>query len=324
MKTRIAQILLLLCAAIAPVASIHAQERRKIRISNATLSYSALPLVAAREWKLFQDQGLDVEIILMRSAAAAAALVSGDLDYQSGIGPASISATLSGVDSRALWSSTNRITYWLMAKPEVKSLSDLRRKKIGVSGFGGTSHVALNLALEKRGIGSKDYAAVSVPGGNLVQSLDSGFVDAAALNPPTMFFAQRRGFQRLLDIGSLVEMASGGLTAMNRTIRGRPDEVKRIIRALQLGKRAMLVSREKTLALITGVLKMDKESAADTFRVVEASFNDTGIPTPEGIGNIIKAIKAEGRFVDRNIAFEEVAEPRFAIEVAKEMGYKLP
>ena len=49
---------------------------RKIRISNATLSYSALPLVAAHEWKLFQEQGLDVEIILMRSAAAAAALVS--------------------------------------------------------------------------------------------------------------------------------------------------------------------------------------------------------------------------------------------------------
>jgi len=101
------------------------------------ISYSALPLVAAREWKLFQEQGLDVEIILMRSAAAVAALVSGDLDYQSGIGPASVSATLSGVDSRALWSSTNRITYWLMAKPEYKSLQDLRGKKIGVSGLGG-------------------------------------------------------------------------------------------------------------------------------------------------------------------------------------------
>jgi ABC-type nitrate/sulfonate/bicarbonate transport system substrate-binding protein len=107
----------------------HAQERRRIRISNATLSYSALPLVAAREWNLFQEQGLDVEIILMRSAAAVAALVSGDLDYQSGIGPASISATLSGVDSRALWSSTSHITYWLMAKPQYKSLQELKNKK---------------------------------------------------------------------------------------------------------------------------------------------------------------------------------------------------
>src|ERR1044071_9748035 len=137
-----------------------AQERRKIRISNATLSYSALPLVAAREWKLFQEQALDVEIILMRSAAAAAALVSGDLDYQSGIGPASISATLSGVESRALWSSTSHITYWLMAKPEYKTVQDLRRKKIGVSGLGGTSHVAMSWALEKSGLGVTEHAAV--------------------------------------------------------------------------------------------------------------------------------------------------------------------
>jgi sulfonate transport system substrate-binding protein len=302
----------------------YSQERRKIRISNATLSYSALPLIAAREWKLFQEQGLDVEIILMRSAAAVAALASGDLDYQSGIGPASVSATLGGLDSRALWSSTNRITYWLMAKPEYKTIQELKRKKIGVSGLGGTSHVALNLALEKRGMTSKDYAAVSVPGGNLVQSLESGFVDAASLNPPTMFFAQRRGFVRLLDIGSLVEMASGGLSAMTKTIRSRPDEVKRIIRALQLGKQAMFKSRDRTLDLITGVLKMDKETAADTYKVVEASFNDTGIPTREAMGNIIKAIKAEGRFADRNIAYEEVAEPRFAIEVARELGYKVP
>ena len=314
----------ILIVVLSLAASADAQERRRIRISNTTLSYSALPLVAAREWNLFQEQGLDVEIILMRSAAAVAALVSGDLDYQSGIGPASISATLSGVDSRALWSSTSHITYWLMAKPQYKSLQELKNKKIGVSGLGGTSHVAMTVALEKSGLTAKDYVAVSVPGGNLVQSLDSGFVDAATLNPPTMFFAQRRGFVRLLDIGSLVEMASGGLTALNRTIKSRPDEVRRIIRALQLGKRAMLQSREKTLDLITRVLKMDKQTASDTYSVVQTSFNDTGIPTQEGIGNIIRAIKAEGRFVDRKITFEEVAEPRFAIEVAKELGYKVP
>jgi NitT/TauT family transport system substrate-binding protein len=316
--------LLVLAIVFLVPANASTQERRKILISNATLSYSALSLVAARQWKLFQEQGLDVEIILMRSSAAAAALASGDLDYQSGIGPASVSATLSGVDSRALWSSTNHITYWLMAKPEFKSVQNLRRKKIGVSGLGGTSHVALNAALEKNGLGPKDYAAVSVPGGQLVQSLESGFIDAASLNPPTMFFAQRRGFHRVLDIGAYVEMASGGLTALTKTIRARPDEVKRIIRALQLGKRAMLKSRERTIDLITGVLKMDKESAIDTYKAVEATFNDSGIPTREGMSNIIKAIKAEGRFTDRNISYEEIADPRFAIEVAKELGYKVP
>ncbi len=298
------------------------QERRKIRIANANFSFTALPLVAARDWKLFAEQGLDVEIILMRSAAAAA-LAAGELDYQSGIGPATVGATLSGLESRALWSSNNRIAYWLMAKPELKSLQDLKLKKIGVTGLGGTSHVALTAALEKKGLGPKDFVAVSIPPMQLVQALESGFVDAAALNPPYMFFAQRRGFNKLLDIGALVEMPSGGLTALVRTIRERPDEVKRVIRALQSAKRAMLKAREKTLDLITHVLKMDSETAVDTYRYLETNYNDTGVPTPEGMGNIVKALRSEGRFKDRNVSFEEVANPRLAIEVAKELGYKI-
>ncbi len=321
----IKRVLILVLLFLCPIAArVQAQEHRKIRVSNANFSFTALPLLAARDWRLFAEQGLDLEIILMRSSASAAALASGDIDYTSGIGPASVSAALSGLDSRALWSSSNRIAYWLMAKPEFKSVQDLKRKKIGVSGLGGTSHVAMTAALDKRGLSVKDYAAISVPSGQLVPSLESGFVDAAALNPPYMFFAQRRGYQRLLDIGSLVEMPSGGLTALTKTIRARPDEAKRMIRAQQIAKRMMLKSRERTLELITRLLKMDPQTAADTYKVVEASFNDTGIPTPEGIGNIIKAIKAEGRFKERSIAFEDVADPRLALEVAKELGYKVP
>ena len=304
--------------------SSYSQERRKIRISNANLSFTALPLVAAREWKLFDQQGLDIEVILMRSSAAAAALASGDLDYQSGIGPASVSASLSGLEARALWSSTNKIAYWLMTRAEIKNVQDLKGRKVGVTGLGGTSHVALTLALEKSGIKAKDFVAVSVPSAQLVQSLESKFVDAASLNPPFMFFAQRRGFNRLLDIGALVEMPSGGLTALLKTIKSRPDEVKRVVRALQTAKAIMLKSREKTLEVMTRVLKLDKETAADTHRLVESNFNDTGIPMPEGMANIVRAIKAEGRFTDRNVAFEEIAEPKFAIEVAKELGYKVP
>jgi hypothetical protein len=58
--------------------------------------------------------------------------------------------------------------------------------------------------------------AVSVPSAQLVQALESKFIDAASLNPRYMFFAQRRGLAKLLDIGALVEMPSGGLTALSK------------------------------------------------------------------------------------------------------------
>jgi ABC-type nitrate/sulfonate/bicarbonate transport system substrate-binding protein len=300
-----------------------AQERRKIRISNANFSFTALPLIAARDWKHFAGQGLEVEIILMRSAAAAAALVSGDLDYQSGIGTATVGASLSGLESRAVWSSTNRIAYWLMARPEFKSLQELKQKRIGVSGLGGTSHVALTFALEKQGFHAKDFIIMSVPPMQLVASLESKFLDAASLNPPFMFFAQRQGFRKLLDVGALVEVPSGGLTAMLKTIRARPDEVKRTIRALQLAKREMLKAKEKTLDLIVRVLNMDRETAADTYALVQSYFNDTGIPTPEGMNNIVKMVQSQIKSSNRAVSFLDVAEPRFAIEVARELGYKV-
>jgi len=312
---------LLLCAVLAAPAG--SQERRKIRISNANFSFTALPLIAARDWKFFAGEGLDVEIILMRSSAAAAALVSGDLDYQSGIGTATVGASLSGLDSRAVWASTNRIVYWLMARPESKNLQDLRQKRIGVSGLGGTSHVALTFALEKQGFKAKDFIILSVPPMQLVSSLESKFLDAASLNPPYMFFAQRQGFHKLLDVGALVEMPSGGLTTMLKTIRTRPDEVKRLIRALQLAKKEMLKSREKTLDLITRVLNMDRDTAADTYSLVQTNFNDTGIPTPEGMNNIIKMIQSQIKPSAKTMSFLDVAEPRFAVEVARELGYKI-
>ncbi|HEX2386924.1 MAG TPA: ABC transporter substrate-binding protein [Candidatus Binatia bacterium] len=320
-RTIRAAVLSLLCLLAAAPAD--AQERRKVRISNANFSFTALPLIAAREWKHFSDQGLDVEVILMRSAAAAAALASGDLDYQSGIGTATVGASMSGLDTRALWSSTNQIAYWLMARPEIKTLPELKNKRIGVSGLGGTSHLALVFALEKQGFNPKDVIIIGVPPGQLVASLESKYLDAISINPPYMFSAQRQGFRRLLDVGAFVEMPSGGLTATLKTIKTRPEEIKKVIRALQLAKKEMLKAKEKTLDLIVRVLNMDRTTAAETYTLVQSNFNDSGVPTQEGMNNIVRMVQSQVKGPAKHLNYLDVAEPRFAIEVAKELGYKL-
>lgn len=93
-------------------AAANAQEKRtKARISNAGFTITALPLLAAKDWGTFTANGLDMEIILMASSVVPAALVQGDIDYQAGVGPASVNATLSGVPTRAIWFSSERISY---------------------------------------------------------------------------------------------------------------------------------------------------------------------------------------------------------------------
>jgi ABC-type nitrate/sulfonate/bicarbonate transport system substrate-binding protein len=304
-----------------------AQERRtKARISNAGFTITALPLLAAKEWGIFTANGLDMEVILMASSIVPAALVQGDIDYQAGVGPASVNATLTGVPSRAVWFSSDRISYWLMSRPQFKTLESLKGKKVAVSGLGGTIHVALSMALEKMGANSKDYALVSIPGQQiqLLYSLESGFVDGAMLSPPVTFGAQKKGFNKLLDVGSMVEMPGGGLTTLLKTIQERPAETRRVIRSLQSAKDEIRKSKEKTVELIVRLLKMNKEAAGETYDQFLTTLNPTGIPSRPGMETLVKAIQSQGRHVDRKVSFTEIADDRLATEVAKEMGYKIP
>jgi ABC-type nitrate/sulfonate/bicarbonate transport system substrate-binding protein len=307
--------------------SVLAQERRgKTRISNAAFTITALPLLAARDWRIFPANGLDMEIILMNSALVPPALVQGDIDYQAGVGPASVNATLSGFPTRAIWFSSDKISYWLMGRAPYKTMESLKGKKIAITGLGGTIHVAYLMVLEKLGINPKDYVLVSIPGQQiqLLYSLDSGYVDAAILSPPVTFGAQKKGFNKLLDIGAMVEMAGGGLTALAKTIQERPSETKRVIRSLQLAKDEIRKSKAKTVDLIIRILKMDKEAASATYDEFLTTLSPTGIPSRTGMEILVKAIQSQGRFVDRKVSFNDIADDRLATEVAKELGYKIP
>jgi ABC-type nitrate/sulfonate/bicarbonate transport system substrate-binding protein len=304
-----------------------AQERRvKLRISNAAFTITALPLLAAREWGTFTANGLDMEVILMQSSIVPAALTQGDIDYQAGVGPASVNATLTGFSTRAIWFSSDKISYWLMARPQYKTLDSLRAKKIAITGLGGTVHVAFNLALEKVGANPKDYVLVSMPGQQIQQlySLESGYVDAALLSPPVTFGAQKKGFNKVLDVGAMVDMPGGGLTTLVKTIRERPAETKRVIRSLQAAKDEIPKSKSKTVELIIKLLKMDKEAASETYDQFLTTLSPSGVPSRTGMETLVKAIQSQGRFPDRKVNFADVADDRLATEVAREMGYKNP
>ena len=119
-------------------------------------------------------------------------------------------------------------------------------------------------------------------------------------------------------------MLARNTTALAKTIQERPAETKRVIRALQMAKDEIRKSKAKTLDLIVRTLKMDKEAASLTYDEFLTTLSPTGIPSRTGMEILVKAIQSQGRFVDRKVSFNEVADDRLATEVAKEMGYKIP
>jgi NitT/TauT family transport system substrate-binding protein len=310
--------------AIVATSPASAQEARtKIRISYPNTSICCLALFAAQQWKIFEQNGLEVESIQMRSQAANSALASGDIHYVAGVGPNSVAATLRGLPSKAVWFASEQLIYSVVARPEFKSMKELRGKRIGVTGLGGTSEVALRIALEAIGENPKDFVVVGLGAPQLMSALENGSIESAQLNSPLNYHAKKKGFRELLDIGAHVQMPLGGLTASSAAIQNRTGELKRVIRSLQIAKRTLLQSKEKSVDLIMRTIKVDREVAEEMFADNRRTAAGNGIPSREGMEQIVKSLQLLGQFTGKKIAFEEIADTRIVREVAKELGYKV-
>ncbi len=184
MPTTISYVMALAFLLTVSITPVKAQQRTKIRMSFGALGVSNLVVQAAESWNFFSRNGLEVEAILMRSGLSAITLMRREVDFVSGIGTASVSGTLGGIPSRAIWVSQNRLSYKLVSKHHFGSLQELKSKRIGIVGTGALNHVSLILAMEKLGANPKDFTFISTPPALILPALQVGTIDAASLNPP--------------------------------------------------------------------------------------------------------------------------------------------
>jgi hypothetical protein len=106
-------------------------------------------------------------------------------------------------------------------------------------------------------------------------------------------------------------------------IQNRASELKRVIRSLQIAKRTLLQSKEKSVDLIMRTIKVDREVAEEMFADNRRTAAGNGIPSREGMEQIVKSLQLLGQFTGKKIAFEEIADTRIVRDVAKELGYKV-
>src|SRR5262245_1824373 len=296
--------------------------QEKIRVGYIGVSLSSVPVLAARELGYFSKHGLQVENVLLTFQLSSIAMSSGELDYIAGVGPGTVSATLGGSPSRAVWIVANRLIYNVIAQPELKTLQDLRGKRIGVAGLGATTHSAFTMAVEKAGAYPKDFIVVGLGPQQQQRALEEKAIDAVMIDPPVLFVLLQKGYSKILDIGAAVEMPVGGLTTLTKTLASKPDQVRRVIKALQEAKEALIGSKEKAVGFIVKTMKMDLETATKTHELMAFAWAGSGVPTRTGMENIVRGIQSQGRFAERKVAFEEIADPRLALQVARELGHK--
>ena len=96
---------------------------RKVRFSVSAASIAEVPFRIANIKGFYRDEGLDVEVILIRGAVGMQALLGGSVDYTSASG-STIAAAVRGIPVKLVFIASAKPQFDLMAQPSIRSIAD--------------------------------------------------------------------------------------------------------------------------------------------------------------------------------------------------------
>ena len=267
-------------ACVFGAAAVHAEP---VRGAYPSANVQFLPAFVALEKGFYKREGLDPELISVRSAVTAVqALLGNQIHFIFSVGP-QMPSVWEGADIILLAQMIGRPTFSLIVTPEIQKVTDLKGKKIGVS-FGGSTFAGTKAVLELYRMNpDKDVQYISIPGSQpKIAALQQGIIQAALLAPPSDYVAVKAGFKRLVNLADLFKDTSfSGLAATGKTIRENPQFVKRMVRAVVRG---VIHSRDYPEDAIQTMMKhwhMDRDVSVDAYKLVREALNP--VPTEKGV-----------------------------------------
>ena len=292
----------------------------KIRIGFAPgASSTALPL--AQKKGFFREEGLEAEVIRMSSTVAAAALASGEADYA--IGMSALRGAIQGLPLKVVASYIQGSTQTLVARSDIKTVSELKGRTISIGTPGGSPDRHARLMIKHFGLEpDKDvkFASGGLTEGRLAR-LQQGLIDATVVPVPLDLQAKKLGLNVLARAYEIFTYPEGGLVTTTMKIKGKPDEVKRVIRAGIKASRYIKANRDATIQFLMDWQRIDKDIASSTYDYLSKATNESGSLPEDGFRLMIEEIKELAK-VTREIRMTDVADLSILTVAQKELGIK--
>ena len=158
---------------------------QKVTISYSSTGMPSIQLFIAREKNFFREEGIEPLLVRTSANTAIAAGIAGELDALGSIGSA-VRAIQRGAPLRVLAVDLRRPIFWLVARPEYRSVKDLKGKVLGIATINGSQHTVAKKMLSLGGIDSdKDLTFVQVGDESAqLQALVGNSIQVSALTPP--------------------------------------------------------------------------------------------------------------------------------------------
>ena len=265
----------------------------ELLISYAGPSITFLPAEVARQRGFFREQNLDVKLLLTRTEVDRAALASGNIHYTLRAGSSFVSAAR-GLPVRIVFLGTTKPFWGLVVRPEIKSVSELKGKSMGVPGLLGSQQISAKYILKQSGLDpDRDVIYRIVDTGTRIGAMLSGAIDCAMMDYGEAFRAKKMGLKLLINAADYHGLLAGGLGVNSGKLRDHPDQVRRVIKALLQSLRFMRENPEGTQQVMMSWLKLDREMASEIYQMAINNYTRNGMVEESMLNSLVTTMLAE-------------------------------
>jgi NitT/TauT family transport system substrate-binding protein len=310
---------LLIILSVACVIAQEASAADRVRLALPAKSMGYLPLFVAIHRGFFKDDGIDIETPMMLPQLAHNALLSGDVDYH-GVADSALRLAARGAPIKTIFFGAARPNYFLIAKPQFKSIQELRGKYIGIVRFGDTIELATRIAFSREGMDAQRDAVLIMIGlpSTRVAALSAGSVDATIAIPPDNVLLRQKGFRELLFLGDAIEFPSNGFSTTERQLNEKRELTKRLLRALYRGLTFAREKPEETVQILEREWRVDSATAKESYASVAKSFSKDGASSDAGLKVHVSQIQRADKTLGE-IPLAKIVDFRPLEEVRREM-----
>lgn len=255
----------------------------------------------AEQKGLFRKHGVDAEIIVTGQGAATgiSALLANDIQVVASAGDALVASTLQGADTVMIAGVVNKGLQRIMARSEIKTPTELKGKRIGVTRIGAVSHSVLLMMLPRWKMSVNDVQVMQLGSSpNMLAALDRGGIDAAVLTIPSMFVAEDRGYRVLADMGDTDIYYLHTMIATTRNyVKNSRDRISRFLKGYLEGLAFVKQNKKESIDIVRKKLQLGAEQTRNLERSIELLnakyYESVPYPSLRGVETVLGFIEKD-------------------------------
>lgn len=277
---------------------------QKITVGLPVPATTLAPVYVAEEKGMFEDAGLDVDLVTFEGDAdLVKAVLGGTVDVAVGSLSGVITAVNAGQEASVFYAGFNEPGFSFYATDEVDTFEDSIGTNWGVTTFGSSTDLLTRYAISEAGLDPDNDVTIVQAGNGAARfaAMEAGSLDVNILSDPFALEAEDKGYHKILDLRDVVEdYPMHVVWGSKKFVDANTATAKKVTEAIAEGMQFTLDEPEEAGKITSGVTKIDESYATKSMSMLDDYlFPDGRMVSEAGLDSFFDMSISGGLFDER-------------------------